>query len=145
MSGYDILRQTDRKDGSGDVTKVQEEVLKEAGRAVMEAVGGSNFTPIGEWRYGDANRSALIDVTTDNRNSLVLLLSMFRNGDLSYKPFTSRDTSELNTFENLGTNVFFSRNYATLDGQVADLLDSLRSDLETVDKYAASWEDDLTP
>lgn len=91
---------------------------------------------IGAFRWSEANESARIALSTPDGNRVWLLVSGFADGAVSYKPFSRPTESELDTYENLCGMHYDDARTASL----SELAEDLKGDLDTIDRYARSWE-----
>jgi hypothetical protein len=97
-------------------------------------VGGSAPKPIGAHRWSDSNESTtFVTRSPECGQPVVVLISVFADGTLAQDFFSSESLSELDRYENI---VHFL--YSTVD--YGELQADLQWVWETVDRYAASWQ-----
>lgn len=105
--------------------------------ALAQRLGGTKPTMLqGGFRYSDRNESAQFTTySPEHGQKVVVVASVFENGTTALNFFSDEGLSGTATYENIGN---FTYNGADLDEMEKDV----RWVWETVDGYAASWQQD---
>lgn len=125
------------------------EGVKELTDEIIERLRKKNYYAsfgryIGSHRWSDKNKSAyFVTHTPEYHTKVIVLISVFEDGDIAIDFFGNEGMSEIDRFENIVHFLYGDENGDYEEGEVEIDYDEMVGDitdiLDVIDQYAASW------
>lgn len=99
------------------------------------------WEPIGEFRFSDKNSSyKAITYSHLYNQKIVFILAFFKDKTCALSVFNDESLSELNRYENISSfNYNCKGEFIFTKKQAKEILKDIKWVMDTVDKYAESW------
>jgi len=127
---------TRSKRKSGRPTMTQEAVMQLAAELAQQLHGSQPKEIPGGFRWSEQNEAAQFTTfSPEYRQKVVCVVSTFEDGSIAVGYFSDEGLSETNRYENIGHNTY-------QDVDLTEMVKDIQWVWETVDEYAASWQEE---